>query len=307
MELLQLRYFVTVAKMGSITKAANFYGIPQPAMSQTISRLEADLGNVKLFDRKSNRIYLNDNGKRFLERVEHTLQSLDNGIQELHPTHNEITGRINLLVLENHRFIFDCVSRFSKEYPNVDFFISHNQHSEQNITFDLCISSMKTYHLMKTSSPLIQEYIILAVHESHPLAKQKSVRLTELKDEKFITMSSQSSLHNITLDQCRACGFEPHVQFICDDPYFVRKYVSENMGVALAPEVSWAGRFRNNTVIIPIDNPPIFTTSYLIWDQSRYLTPAAQAFRQFLTDESRKISGNLFCQTDNLHHQSVKE
>ena len=60
MELLQLRYFVTVAKMQSITKAANYYGIPQPAMSQTIARLEADLGGIRLFDRKNSRIYLNE-------------------------------------------------------------------------------------------------------------------------------------------------------------------------------------------------------------------------------------------------------
>ncbi|NMA67010.1 MAG: LysR family transcriptional regulator [Clostridiaceae bacterium] len=297
MELLQLRYFVTVAKMGSITKAANFHGIPQPAMSQTIARLEADLGNVRLFDRKSNRIYLNDNGKKFLKRVEFALQSLDDGIQELNSASNEITGRINLLVLENHRFIFNCVSHFSKEYPNVNFFISHNYYSEQNIIYDLCISSMQTYHQMKTSIPLIKEHIILVVHEDHPLARRTSVRLSELKNEKFITMSAQSSLYHITIDQCRSCGFEPHVQSICDDPYFVRKYVSENMGIALAPEVSWAGRFRKNTVIIPIDNPPIFTTSYLIWNQNRYLTPAVQAFRRFLTDESRKLSGNL-CLSD---------
>ena len=52
MELLQLRYFVTVAHLGNITKAAEKHNIPQPAMSQTIARLEADLGGIRLFDRK---------------------------------------------------------------------------------------------------------------------------------------------------------------------------------------------------------------------------------------------------------------
>ena len=48
MELLQLRYFQKVAELESITKAATFYMIPQPSMSQTISRLEKEL-KVKLF------------------------------------------------------------------------------------------------------------------------------------------------------------------------------------------------------------------------------------------------------------------
>lgn len=293
MELLQLRYFVTVAKMESITKAANYYGIPQPAMSQTISRLEADLGNVRLFDRRNRRIRLNESGKKFLTHVEYALHCLDAGIEELQSNSNEISGQIHLLIMENRRFVLSCVSRFSEKYPNVTFFISHDYYSEQNETYDLCISSMRRYHQMTCSIPFIQEQIILAVHESNPLARRSRVSLSELKDEKFITMPSRSSLYNITFDQCRACGFEPHVQFICDDPYFVRKYISENRGIALAPSVSWAERFRSNTVVVPIGNPPILTTSYLIWDDNRYMTPTVQTFKNFLIEESKQVEGNL--------------
>ena len=69
MELLQLRYFQKVAELESITKAANFYMIPQPSMSQTITRLEKEL-NVKLFDRRNGKLFLNDNGRLFYQHVE---------------------------------------------------------------------------------------------------------------------------------------------------------------------------------------------------------------------------------------------
>lgn len=65
MDLLQLRYFHTVAKLGNITRAAEYYGIPQPAMSQMISRLERDLDGVKLFNRENNRIVLVQKDKCF--------------------------------------------------------------------------------------------------------------------------------------------------------------------------------------------------------------------------------------------------
>ena len=68
MELLQLRYFQKVAEMESITKAAKYYLIPQPSMSQTISRLEKEL-NVKLFERKNGKLFLNEQGKTFLVYV----------------------------------------------------------------------------------------------------------------------------------------------------------------------------------------------------------------------------------------------
>ena len=51
MEILQLIYFYTVARVLNISRAANIHGIPQPAMSRTISRLEAELGTA-LFTRE---------------------------------------------------------------------------------------------------------------------------------------------------------------------------------------------------------------------------------------------------------------
>ena len=55
MELLQLRYFCTVARLQNISQAAAFHEIPQPAMSKTISKLEKELG-AELFARRKNRI-----------------------------------------------------------------------------------------------------------------------------------------------------------------------------------------------------------------------------------------------------------
>ena len=57
MELMRLRYFYTVGKMLNISQAAKIHGIPQPAMSKTISSLESELG-VKLFDRSKNHLSL---------------------------------------------------------------------------------------------------------------------------------------------------------------------------------------------------------------------------------------------------------
>ena len=146
---------------------------------------------------------------------------------------------------------------------------------------------------MKSCLPLVRERIVLNVHENHPLAHRESVNLSELQEEKFITLSIHSALYNITHEHCRACGFEPKVSIICDDPYFVRKYVSQNMGVALSPGLSWSGRFRENTKQIPIEDPPIYSTSYLLWNDRRYQSPAVISFRHFLKEQAEKIEGNL--------------
>lgn len=293
MELLQLRYFYTVAKCGSITKAAQHHQIPQPAMSQTIARLEKELGNIKLFDRLNGRIYLNANGQIFLKHVEVALTSLDNGVQLITEDQNKIAGHINLLALENHRFALSCVSKFSALYPDVTFSISHSYYTGEEKQYDICISSEKHYRNMLSYKPLIKEDIIVALHESHRFAEASRLHLEDLSSEKFITAAPKSAQYNLTLTQCRLCGFEPNITYICDDEYFVRKYISENMGIALAPALSWAGRFRTNTKVIPLIQPALKTTSYVLWDENKYISPALRAFRDFLLEQAKDLPGNL--------------
>lgn len=292
MELLQLRYFQTVAQMESITRAAKYHNIPQPAMSQTIRKLEHELGDVQLFDRRNGHIFLNERGHRFLAYVDRALNELDTGVSEIPSAPERIAGPVRIKILENHRFILAGIPTFSAKYPDVGFITSHGFFEDRNSEYDLCVSSMTSYRSMLHAEPLIKEEIVLAVHEKHPFAAMKSVRLEDLRAEKLISMPEETALHAIISEGCRNRGFTPNIPFICDDPYFIRKYVSENMGVAPAPSISWKGRFRENTVLVPFSEP-MFVTSYLLWDDRRYMTSAVRAFRDFLLAEAKTIPGNL--------------
>ena len=68
MELLQFRYFLEAARYENLTRAADELHIAQPALSQSIMRLENELG-VKLFDRRNHHVYLNDQGKLLRRRL----------------------------------------------------------------------------------------------------------------------------------------------------------------------------------------------------------------------------------------------
>ena len=292
MELRQLRYFQKVAELENITLAARHFMIPQPSMSQTISRLENEL-KVKLFDRKNGKLFLNEQGRTFLAHVERVLQELDDGVASVTETGDSISGSVKIKVMENHRFILTCVPQFIKLYPNVNISVSHGYYEDPDIPYDLCVSSNMTYKRMTAQQPLIRERVVLAVHEAHPLAQKQSVGIADLRGERLISLPPQSALHAVTLELCRSKGFEPQIPIICDDPYFIRKYVFDGMGVALAPSLSWRGRFRENTVLLPVEEPPIFISSYLIWDDARYTSPAVRLFRDYLLEEAAKLPGNL--------------
>lgn len=290
MELLQLRYFQTVARLESITLAAEHHLVPQSSMSQTIRRLESDLGGINLFDRKNGRIYLNEQGRIFLNYVDATLASLEGGIRAVSATSDKVEGSVRVKVMENHRLVLTCVPTFLKMYPDVKFSISHGYYEEKDADYDICISSETSFRHLNESKPLLDERLILAVHEDHPLATAKTVRLTDLQGESLISMPSQSALSQIVTSRCRSFGFTPEVPVVCDDPYFVRKYVSENLGIAVTPEISWRGRFRDNTKLIPFEEDDMRVCSYILWNRNRYMSTATKKFMEYLLEEAAKLS-----------------
>lgn len=93
MELLQLRYFLMVAELQHITKAAEALYITQPALSRSISRLEAGVG-VPLFNRVGMRIELNKSGQIFYDYAKRALDLLDKGMYLATDAHNQTENQI---------------------------------------------------------------------------------------------------------------------------------------------------------------------------------------------------------------------
>ena len=288
MELRQLRYFQKVAELNSITLAARHFSIPQPSMSQTIARLESEL-NTKLFDRQNGKLYLNEYGQKFLKHVEQALLELDNAMVSVADTAGEISGSVKLKVTESHHQILSCIPRFAQRYPDVSISLSQGYYEDPEITYDLFVSSRLYKKRMNAHHPLTREKVVLALRKDHPLAQRETVGIADLRGERLISLPPQSTLHAITLERCRAAGFEPHISIVCDDPYFIRKYVDEGMGIALTPSLSWKKRFRENTVLIPLEDP-VFLSSYLLWDDSRIPSPAVRRFREYLLEEATRLS-----------------
>ena len=117
MDLNQLRYFIVVAETENITKASQKLYITQPALSRAIGRLEAEL-DVKLFDRSTNALLLNENGKLFLKYVTMGLDAIHSGVEAL--------GRRNAnrqIHVANYVFLDSFASfcdRSLSRFPDVD-------------------------------------------------------------------------------------------------------------------------------------------------------------------------------------------
>lgn len=278
MDLLQLKYFCHAAKTENFSKTAEHFLVPPSNISQTVKRLENELG-VKLFDRENNKVVLNENGRAFYQKTRHALDVIEDAKNEVCEVTGAIKGEIRLLVCTNRRIVTKAIEVFKKSYPQVSFRIDHRQ-EDTGKEYDVIISDDLTLCRDYTCTPIISEKILLAVAKSNPLSSMEIATAGELEAARFITMNEDSSLAKTSLDICHTLGFEPNITIRTDDPYYVRKYVEMDLGVALVPSFSWENLFDDNVVFKPLGD--FSRKTYAFVKKKRYLTKSVREFLNLL-------------------------
>ena len=221
MELLQLRYFQTVARTEHMTKAAQELHIAQPALSKTISRLEADVG-VPLFDRHGGRIRLNTFGKLYLDKVERALRLLEEGQKEINELAGLEHGSIHLATSTLDP-LSEPLSRFLAEHPDVNFQISQAGTDEMMKMMelgevDLCFTSMDMEQSEWSQVTVLREDVYLAVPQGHRLAVHSSINLNELENEAFIGYKENFIFQQMNDKFLKEAGITPRYVCRVDDP-----------------------------------------------------------------------------------------
>lgn len=294
MELLQLQYFQTVARLEHMTRAAEELQIAQPSLSKTIARLEEDLG-VSLFDRKNRQLKLNHYGKLFLERVNRVFLELNEGKREIEDELERGQTQITLAV-SIPKVLPELLSSFLKEFPEIKFqqvleSTSSMKSLLEKAEIDFCISSVEIVGSDIVWEPLMTEQIYLVVPPEHPLAKREKIYLNEVKDESFISMNTGFGFRNLTDEFCHEAGFVPNIAFEGDEPGVIGDLVRQGLGVAFIPEISWLGNSKPFPNKLEIIEPHCQRTIGLGWSKRRYLSNPSQHFRQYVLDYFSKING----------------
>ena len=280
MELLQLRYFLTVARMLNISRAAQYHPVPQPAMSKTVSKLETELG-TPLFDRYKNKLTLTAAGEAFYHSVAASIGGLDVALEQIHAPDVPLRGKLKLLVKQHRNTVADSIIGFQKLHPEVDVQFVYELENEDHHEFDFCISSAPPDDTFDNSALLIKERLMLVVSREHPLANEESISFSQFKEESFALISRKTELWQQTLLQCQQAGFTPRIAMSCGDLHCLMKYVGAGMGVTLGPEISWQDIKTDEVVFLPTV-PKISRSTYVFWNGNKNQSRLCTAYREYL-------------------------
>lgn len=286
-ELLQLQYFRTVARLEHMTRAAEELRIAQPALSKTIARLEEDLG-VPLFDRHSRQIRLNAFGQAFLRKVETALSALDEGRREVADLAGAEKGIIRIATSSLGR-ISSAVGAFRALHPDVHFRViqiapASTEMAEllENGEADLCFSATPIARPGIGETAVLEAEVFLAVPKGHRWEGRSSIDLSEAENESFIEYREGHPFREINEAFCRQAGIERNVVCEVEEPSALESLVLAGLGVAFMPSCS--GDSRSPLWLVRIERPVCRRTFTVAWWEKRYMSKAAQAFRSFLND-----------------------
>ncbi|SDC61320.1 DNA-binding transcriptional regulator, LysR family [Paenibacillus sp. CF095] len=285
MELLQLKYFLTVARCEHVTEAAGKLHVTQSSLSKTIQRLEDDLG-VPLFDRIGRKLRLNDFGRTFLQRTEKALFELEQGKREIADLSNPDQGTLQLAVTTAST-LPGILREFRKNKPDIQFHVQ--MVSLENMSrllhrgeVDFCLSSPPIQGDDIECQLLYDDPIVVAVPMGHRYADRTSIQLTELKDEWFVGVKQGYGVRDMVDSVCQSVGFVPKYVYEGDEPARLTALVEAEIGLAFIP--STARNPHERIRYLQVEEHQLVREIALLSHKNRYISKAALEFRSVVMD-----------------------
>ena len=247
-----LRYFEMVARLGSITAAAERLHVAPSAISRQIAKLEEELSCV-LFERRPRGMALSQAGELLAEHAKRALLGADQVTAEIRELQDVTRGLIRIASSEG--FALDllptAILEFHKEHPGIRFELTVglpeqitrlviNGDVDLGIVFP-SVPTIAVNTIFQTDVP-----IMIIASPAHPLAKKRAIGLTDLKAYPLLLTRSTTSIFE------EACFHED----IFIEPAFTSNtvaslipYIKEGQGLAPMAPLSITSQLRDRSLI----------------------------------------------------------
>jgi DNA-binding transcriptional LysR family regulator len=241
MELRHLRYFVAAAEDLNVTRAAERLRIAQPALTQQLKLLEAEIGTA-LFNRTSRGVELTEAGRVFQKEALGLLDGAQRAVSRARLAANGSIGEIAVGLTESASFnsvVTATLRKFRADYPSVQVrleearttsLVAALERGRIDLAFLRPPASIRTGFAIDI---LLKEPMVAALPIDHRFSARRRIRLQDLKDEPFILYprSERLGLSDAVVAACVQAGFNPSVVQIAPQI----NLVAGSLGISIVP------------------------------------------------------------------------
>jgi LysR family hydrogen peroxide-inducible transcriptional activator len=286
MELDQLRHFLKVAEHSNFTRAAEDIALSQPALSRSVGRLEAELGQP-LFERQTRSVSLTDAGHLLLERARQILLLVDD-TKALFNDDGQ-TGRIRVASIPTIApyFLPERLKRFHRDFPEANVVV-HEDTTENLLKklndglVDVMIAAFPIEARYLQIEKLFDEELLLVTAKENPLAKRKSIRLHDLESLPFVLLGEAHCLTDSIVSFCRQKSFHPLSVERTSQLATVQELVALDHGISLVPKMAAERDNSTRRVYRSLDGTKPTRSVIMVTNPYRYQSRLQQSFETFI-------------------------
>ncbi len=286
MEIRILRYFLEIAREGSMTRASETLHVSQPTLSKQMKELESELGK-KLFKRGSTSVSLTSEGMLLRKRAEEILEMVDKTTDEFKALDDIAGGEIRIGCAESCqiKYLARVILRLKEKYPLFRYLLTSGGTKQIAELLDKGLLDFAAI----VEPPDLSKYNYLEIPESDkwgvlmrndcPLVKKEMICVEDLAEYELIC-SEQSIREDIprwAKDKADMLRFTGSVNLFYNGSVFVH----EGLGLMLTFENLYTG----GDLVFRHLAPQLETKMYVIWKKYQMFTPIADKLLDMMKEE----------------------
>lgn len=289
MELIQMKYFLAVAREESISKAADFLYITQPSLTRQIQKMEKEVGQP-LFTR-GKKMRLTEAGQLLRRRAEEILSLYEKTERELICPQASIGGDVYIGGGETRamKYLLDAAQKMREQFPNIKLHIHSGdiadvcEHIDKGLLdFGLVIEPADLSRYESLRLPYCEVWGLL-MEKTHPLAAKENISPQDLRGIPLI-QSRHSLLRSNVTEWYRSVSEELNVVATYNLIYNAALMTQSGIGCVLSIDGLVNTTGESKLCFRPL-TPPVTAHVDVIWKKYQLFSQAAQIFLQFLREE----------------------
>lgn len=302
-DLFQLETFLTVAREGSFSRAAKKLYRTQPAVSQTVRKLEDEIGEP-LFDRSSREGILTDTGKVLLEYAEKLLNMRVEAMGALQELREMSKGKLCIAANEfTCLYLLPILNEFRRVHPMVRVTIERSFASKipdqlLNHSVEMGVLTFRPDDSLR-SIVVYRDELAFVVPPTHPLARVKEVTIKQLGAEYFVAHHVPSPYRAKVLETFQKRKVPLHMDVELPTIEAIKKFVGMGNGVALIPAICLEAELqRGELMAVPCKDLMFERRLRVVYRKNATLSHAARAFLNMAEAYAEREGGRYMFQQE---------
>jgi DNA-binding transcriptional LysR family regulator len=284
----QFQAFVTVARLGSFTRAAKHLHLSQPALTVQIRQLEEAMG-VRLFDRSTRVVMLTPIGRELAPtfgRVLHEIDAVMVNTREL-ASHVKGTVSIGALPSISSKLIPSTIAEFQKQYPGIvvklrDALAYRIVRLVKDEEVDFGIGTLRMPDPDIQFTPLFTDNLGVIFPAGHPMERRRTITLRDLTAFPLILMDQETSVRDLVDHAFESIGEDAVPAFEAIYPSTALALVKAGLGLTIQPSSSMELASSRGLKFRTIRHQRFIRLIGVIQNARRSLSPSAEIFIKIL-------------------------